>query len=220
MAFCDNCGHVLKPTAKFCGECGTALDTPQTDNSQNQTNYTPPPQTDYAPPPKQKRSMGKAKKFGIVFVIFIVVIGVLGALSATGSSVSSVSSGPTSTTPQPVFMTEQEVKDNAILLHTIGYENLFRYNEDHVGKIVFFSGEVIQVRHDYSDSYTLRVDVNPDQWETSALYVNYVGPRILEDDNVTIYGEVVGIKYYKSLLGQQISIPEINTLIINGVLQP
>ena len=25
MAFCDNCGHVLKPTAKFCGECGTQI---------------------------------------------------------------------------------------------------------------------------------------------------------------------------------------------------
>ena len=23
MAFCDNCGHELRPTAKFCGKCGT-----------------------------------------------------------------------------------------------------------------------------------------------------------------------------------------------------
>ena len=69
MVFCDNCGHVLKPTAKFCGECGTALDTPQTDNSQNQTNYAPPPTL-----PKQKRSMGKAKKFGIIALIVIIFL--------------------------------------------------------------------------------------------------------------------------------------------------
>ena len=115
MAFCDNCGHVLKPTAKFCGECGTALDTPQTDNSQNQTNYAPPPQTNYAPPPqtnyapppspKQKRSMGKAKKFGIGFCIFIVIIFVLGVAVSPGSD-----SGPRA----PGEMSESEKIDQIL----------------------------------------------------------------------------------------------------------
>ena len=44
MAFCDNCGHVLKPTAKFCGKCGTHVvedysDT-QTEYTNSQTEYT------------------------------------------------------------------------------------------------------------------------------------------------------------------------------------
>ena len=26
MVFCDNCGHELKPTAKFCAKCGTKID--------------------------------------------------------------------------------------------------------------------------------------------------------------------------------------------------
>ena len=26
MVFCDNCGHALKPTAKFCAKCGTKID--------------------------------------------------------------------------------------------------------------------------------------------------------------------------------------------------
>ena len=122
------------------------------------------------------------------------------------------------TTEEPLKnpeLSDKEIKDNAINLNQIGYENLHRYNEDHIGKIVFFSGEVIQVRHISSDSYVLRVDVNPERFETSALYVNYVGPRILEDDNETIYGEVVGIKDYKAISGAQISIPEINALILN-----
>ena len=157
--------------------------------------------------------MGKAKKigigFGIIVAIFFAFIMIVG-----------MSMNTTEETLENPELSDKEIKDNAINLNQIGYENLHRYNEDHIGKIVFFSGEVIQVRHISSDSYVLRVDVNPERFETSALYVNYVGPRILEDDNVTIYGEVVGIKYYKSLLGQQISIPEINTLIINGALQP
>ena len=151
MVFCDNCGHVLKPTAKFCGECGTALDTPQTDNSQNQTNYAPPPpqtnyappppQTNYAPPPKQKRSMGKAKKFGIGLVILIVVFVVFGAVA------SSVSSGPTFTTPQ---LSEQEIKDSSIGF--VQYNELLRNNDPYVGKIIEFSGEV---RFLYGDNFLL-----------------------------------------------------------------
>ena len=115
MVFCDNCGHVLKPTAKFCGKCGTALDTPQTDNSQNQTNYAPPPQTNYAPPPqtnyapppspKQKRSMGKAKKFGIGFCIFIVIIFALAVAVSPGSD-----SGPRA----PGEMSESEKIDQIL----------------------------------------------------------------------------------------------------------
>ena len=152
--------------------------------------------------------MGKAKKIGIGFGIIIAIF--FAFIMIVGMSMN--------TTEEPLKnpeLSDKEIKDNAINLNQIGYENLHRYNEDHIGKIVFFSGEVIQVRHISSDSYVLRVDVNPERFETSALYVNYVGPRILEDDNVTIYGEVVGIKDYKAISGTQISIPEINALILN-----
>ena len=152
--------------------------------------------------------MGKAKKIGIGFGIIVAIF--FAFIMIVGMSMN--------TTEEPLKnpeLSDKEIKDNAINLNHIGYENLHRYNEDHIGKIVFFSGEVIQVRHISSDSYVLRVDVNPEIFETSALYVNYVGPRILEDDNVTIYGEVVGIKNYKSISGAQVSIPEINALILN-----
>ena len=152
--------------------------------------------------------MGKAKKIGIGFGIIVAIF--FAFIMIVGMSMN--------TTEEPLKnpeLSDKEIKDNAINLNQIGYENLHRYNEDHIGKIVFFSGEVIQVRHISSDSYVLRVDVNPERFETSALYVNYVGPRLLEDDNVTIYGEVVGIKDYKAISGVQISIPEINALILN-----
>ena len=152
--------------------------------------------------------MGKAKKIGIGFGIIVAIF--FAFIMIVGMSVNT-----TEETLENPELSDKEIKDNAINLNQIGYENLLRHNEDYVGKIVFFSGEVIQVRHNYSDNYTLRVDVSTERFETSALYVNYVGPRLLEDDNVTIYGEVVGIKYYTGTFGKQISIPEINALILN-----
>ena len=197
MAFCDNCGHVLKPTAKFCGECGTALDTPQTDNSQNQTKYAPPPpQTDYAPPPQQKRSMGKAKKFGIGLVILIVVFVVFGAVA------SSVSSGPTFTTPQ---LSEQEIKDKAI--QQWGYGGLLRGSDDYVGKI--FKIECI-VQFVYSDNLLM---CNPG----SMIRLNYDGDSCIinKDNYIAVWAEFVGLDTYSSFAGKQ-TVPELNALIIEG----
>jgi hypothetical protein len=209
MVFCDNCGHVLKPTAKFCGECGTALDTPQTDNSQNQTNYAPPPpqtdyappppQTDYAPPPppKQKRSMGKAKKFGIGLVILIVVFVVFGAVA------SSVSSGPTFTTPQ---LSEQEIKDSSIGF--VQYNELLRNNDPYVGKIIEFSGEV---RFLYGDNFLLQ-EPNRDQY----IRVNYDDDEclIIRGDGIRVWGTVVGLDTYSTMMGKK-TVPEVNALFMS-----
>ena len=193
MVFCDNCGHVLKPTAKFCGECGTALDTPQTDNSQNQTNYAPPP----PPPPKQKRSMGKAKKFGIGLVILIVVFVVFGAVA------SSVSSGPTFTTPQ---LSEQEIKDSSIGF--VQYNELLRNNDPYVGKIIEFSGEV---RFVYSNNFLLQ-EPNRDQY----IRVNYDDDEclVIRGDGIRVWGTVVGLDTYSTMMGKK-TVPEVNALFMS-----
>ena len=223
MVFCDNCGHVLKPTAKFCGECGTALDTPQTDNSQNQTNYAPPPpQTDYAPPPppKQKRSMGKAKKFGIGLVVLIVVFVVFGAVA------SSVSSGPTFTTPQ---LSEQEIKDSSIGCinsygtgycprhadDTVSYnmygKDLLRNNDAYVGKIVEFRGEAKFV---YSGDFLLDVNMS-DDGDSQLIRVNYDDDEclVIRGDRISVWGTVVGLDNYASFAGKQ-TVPEVNALLM------
>ena len=200
MVFCDNCGHVLKPTAKFCGKCGTALDTPQTDNSQNQTNYAPPPQTDYAPPPKQKRSMGKAKKFGIGLVILIVVFVVFGAVA------SSVSSGPTFTTPQ---LSEQEIKDSSIGF--VQYNELLRNNDPYVGKIIEFNGKAKFV---YSGDFLLDVNMR-DDGDSELIRVNYDDDEciVIRGDSISIFGTVVGLDNYASFAGKQ-TVPEVNALLM------
>ena len=227
MVFCDNCGHVLKPTAKFCGECGTALDTPQTDNSQNQTNYAPPPQTDYAPPPqtdyappppKQKRSMGKAKKFGIGLVILIVVFVVFGAVA------SSVSSGPTFTTPQ---LSEQEIKDSSIGCIkracasgsgvNFSYNDLLRNNDAYVGKIIDFHGKVRAV---YNDNLLLDVNYSKPDYDWLLIRINYDDDSclVLSDDPITVWGTVAGLDTYSSALGNRNTVPEVNALVMEIIM--
>ena len=109
MTFCDNCGHELRSGAKFCGMCGNAMVTLPTDTTRiNNYAPAPPPQTNYAPPPslpKQKRSMGKAKKFGIGFCIFIVIIFALAVAVSPGSD-----SGPRA----PGEMSESEKIDQIL----------------------------------------------------------------------------------------------------------
>ena len=198
MAFCDNCGHALKPTAKFCGKCGTALDTPQTDNNQNQTNYAPPP----PPAPKQKRSMGKAKKFGIGLVVLIVVFVVFGAVA------SSVSSGPTFTTPQ---LSEQEIKDASIVYP--GYSELLRNNDAYVGEIVKVEKNRYSVSHIYNDNLLMTSSSGK-----SVIRLNYDGDEclVIRGDHITVWAEVVGLDTYSSFSGKQ-TVPELNALIIENL---
>ena len=49
------------------------------------------------------------------------------------------------------------------------------------------------------------------------IYVNYAGDRILEDDIVGIYGQVKGIKQYTAVLGNAVSVPEINSLLLEVI---
>ena len=200
---CENCGYTLKPNARFCGKCGASINITQTDNGQNQTNYAPPPpQTDYAPPPKQKRSMGKAKKFGIGLVILIVVFVVLGAVA------SSVSSGPTFTTPQ---LSEQEIKDASIVYP--GYSELLRNNDAYVGEIVKVEKNRYSVSHIYNDNLLMTSSSGK-----SVIRLNYDGDEclVIRGDHITVWAEVVGLDTYSSFSGKQ-TVPELNALIIENL---
>ena len=59
------------------------------------------------------------------------------------------------------------------------------------------------------------------QWDSERIRVNYNPSTtlVIMDDNVSVYGTVIGLDTYSSLLGKQ-TVPEVKALIINGVLQP
>ena len=249
MAFCDSCGHELRSTAKFCGSCGTPIeptdDTPkpsrgrlarfrkksraeelaeyeeeETTSQDTNSTYTDSQVSDSTPPPKQKRSMGKAKKFGIGLVILIVVFVVFGAVA------SSVSSGPTFTTPQ---LSEQEIKDSSIGCinsygtgycprhadDTVSYnmygKDLLRNNDAYVGKNVEFRGEAKFV---YSGDFLLDVNMR-DDGDSELIRVNYDDDEciVIRGDSISIFGTVVGLDNYASFAGKQ-TVPEVNALLM------
>ncbi len=99
---------------------------------------------------------------------------------------------------------------------TYKYKDIARNPDKYYGKRAKFKGEVVQVIEGYLD-ITLRVDVTKGKYGiyTDTMYVVYTPKsstesRILEDDIITIYGELAGIETYETVMGAKVSIPRID----------
>lgn len=99
------------------------------------------------------------------------------------------------------------------------YDDIARNPNNYNGTKAVFKGKVIQVLED-GKSITLRVNVTAtrNQFATDGylwsdtLYVTYYRSdenesRILEDDVITMYGTLTGLKTYTTILGSSVSIP-------------
>lgn len=98
---------------------------------------------------------------------------------------------------------------------TYDYKTIQRKPDKYDGKKIKVSGTVIQVLEGWFDSVGLRVeDSNGDIW-----YINYSysdgEDKILEDDNITVYGECTGTETYTTVLGSSVTIPSIDAEYIN-----
>lgn len=93
-----------------------------------------------------------------------------------------------------------------------------RNPENFKNKIVYFRGEIDQVQNVYGDKYMLRISTKQstfsEMYLEDTLYVNYEGTRLLEGDIVDLWGRSVGLKTYTAVLGNEITIPEIDALHI------
>lgn len=98
---------------------------------------------------------------------------------------------------------------------SLPYDDLARNPNNYVGQYAVFSGKVIQVQESGKNT-VLRLDVTKTEqgiWQDT-VYVDYKKKsdnesRILENDIITVYGKMNGIKDYITVLGNQISIPHI-----------
>ena len=98
------------------------------------------------------------------------------------------------------------------------YTELARDPNTYVGKNAKFTGKVIQVSEGLG-STVMRVDVTQGKYSwDDTLYVTYTPKdgesRILEDDIITIYGEMQPLKTYTTVMGASVSIPAIDTKYI------
>ena len=93
----------------------------------------------------------------------------------------------------------------------ITYEYIARTPDDFKGKKVKFTGKVLQVLEG-DDSVQIRLAVN-DDYDT-VLFGEYestiVSSRVLEDDEITIYGTSYGLISYDSTMGGKITIPAVS----------
>lgn len=98
----------------------------------------------------------------------------------------------------------------------ITFDNISRNPKDYEGKLVYFTGEVVQLMEgDDENQIRLAVDGDYDKMILIGYDPEITTSRILEDDNIEIYGMSVGIFQYESVLGQIISIPAVYVDKIN-----
>jgi len=152
---------------------------------------------------KLKKSIFKKWWFWIILVVlflFVILIGAGGGSSGPSEKYRNVS--------------KEEIKQSAI--ENLEYEELFRNNDEYVGKIVHFVGKVIQIQEGSGNSYVMRADVTEKEhgfWEDD-VFLDYQGERILEDEIVEFWGEVKGVRKYTTVLKASRSIPEVAVLYL------
>lgn len=166
-----------------------------------------------------------------LWVIGLVVSGVESALISTGilpTPTISPTPAPTLTptitptpaptltpTPVPTLTPTPTWEDWRDAAEEIPYRTLFRYAEDHKGKLVYYRGQVIQVLEDRGD-FQLRVNVTVDDYGfwSDTIFVRYddAPVRILEDDIIEFVGRMNGTITYESVMGGKVTIPDITAL--------
>ncbi|OQA55767.1 MAG: hypothetical protein BWY45_02064 [Euryarchaeota archaeon ADurb.Bin294] len=118
-------------------------------------------------------------------------------------------------------MSLQEIQSVAI---NPGYDSVFRGIEQYQGKVIHITGQVIQAQSD-SGRYILRVATIPTlfgQYTDGVYWVNYDGSqgRVRESDLVDMYGEVIGLRTYETVLGSSKTIPELRSLHLSSKAVP
>ena len=160
----------------------------------------------------QRNFFGRHKIIsGILLIIVLAIIG-----SACGGN----SSKSTSTSVDKTI----SIDDYKSQCNTISYDDIAREPDKYKKSKVKFTGQVIQVQESGSD-IVLRINVTKGEYDNykDTIWVNYKysadEKKILEKDIVNLWGEVQGSKSYESVLGGQITIPEINARSIEFIKQ-
>jgi hypothetical protein len=99
----------------------------------------------------------------------------------------------------------------------LSYDEIYRNYKNHIGEVVNFRGRVIQVLNPSGDIFVFRIAT--DNYD-DVLWVNYEGSAFLDYDDVELWGFVRGLKTYTSVLGNTVTIPEIDAFEIELLNQP
>lgn len=97
---------------------------------------------------------------------------------------------------------------------TYSYDKIARSPGEYKGKYAKFYGKVVQVMQEKSGNeitYTLRIGTGGSYYYDDIILCVYTAnvndSRILEDDMITIYGELMGEYSYETVMGSEITLP-------------
>jgi hypothetical protein len=124
-------------------------------------------------------------------------------------SVMATSSAFLTSIPRPTPTPHRKGEDyyKMYALDGVTYDKLARDTERYEKKIIMLTGRVLQVVED-GDEAVLRFAVDGDVQNVVILqYPGYSDHRVLADDNIRVYGTVLGRIDYKTVLGQQVTAP-------------
>ena len=105
---------------------------------------------------------------------------------------------------------------------TYSYDKIARSPGEYKGKNAKFYGKVVQVMQEKSGNeitYTLRIGTGGSYYYDDIILCIYTAnvndARILEDDMITIYGELRGEYSYETVMGNEITLPFMSIEYIN-----
>lgn len=120
-----------------------------------------------------------------------------------------------SLTVTDTYGSEDEFNEKVRVAKTVSYDDLMRNNEEHIGDFIHLKGEIVQVAGGENDTYVWRLATGENEfsgYSGDVVWVTYRGSRFLEGDIVEIYGTVEGLKTYEAVMGNEVTIPNLNSL--------
>jgi hypothetical protein len=211
VKFCSECGNPINdPNAQFCPKCGVAL--PRTASTNEPL---PVKKAQQQGPtivvPIKNRSTGEwiAISFGGLILLFIIILFISNGNTFIREGAPAVTVAPT--------LSVVDIKSQA---QSIPWSSLMRNSNDYTNSLIYFRGKIVQVENIYGGKYYLRIDTKQDPYigyDDDTIWVDYTGNRFLEGDIIDVWGNFVGLKSYTAVLGNDITIPEINALHVEMV---
>jgi hypothetical protein len=106
----------------------------------------------------------------------------------------------------------KRLADKKAKAKTIDFKQLDKNPDRYAGEFVKYTGEIIQILE--GDNLT-NIRLALDDWGNEVIYIEYEGyTDFVEEDTVTIYGEIYGSHTYTSQAGWNITLPAIIAKII------
>jgi hypothetical protein len=109
----------------------------------------------------------------------------------------------------------REYKENAT---SIPYAELNKNPEAFEGKIVTYTGQIFQIHEETEGGGWMLVSVtDEDEFWSNNIYVKYEGHvKGAENSIVTFWGKVTGTQTYKTQIGGETSVPEVEAKYVSG----